>query len=673
MPKKTDIYTLKYIQQQAVVHELSELLTSQSEDELEKEDGGLPIPEHDSRGSQLITPFIEGDFPPLSAQVSPPPTILVPPPAEESDFYSLWNSVVNNGDSSDRESESDVKSSESTAGLKTPLQAWACKYNIPNTAINSLLGILKPYHPELPHDSRTLKRTPTHTSLKDLVNGQYGHLGPKKIILSKLNGGFKSASSEVELDIFFDGVKLFQNVSSEAWPILVRCVNLIDSRPAVVGIFYGDGKPNPVEAYLADLIAELKELITDGISFRNFKYKVRVRFYLGDAPARAYIKCTAGHSSKHGCERCDEEGVYIDFVVYSTKTGNERTDASFDERRDPEHHKGISPLTEIGAKFISQVRLDPTNLIDIGIFKRFLEFIFTRASVQNRSSSATIFAEFLEVFYKFIPCEFTRKKLFKRFGKWKSKEYRLLLLYLCPVILKFLLREEVYKLYLLLYVAILIMNSDVLIEDHLSDANRFLIGFVKESANIFGREFVVYNVHSALHLASDVARFGKLKNFWAYPFEDCLGGLKKLVQSSSRPLQQVIRRLIEKDQAEKTAGESSQEDIVDLLYEHCNGPVGDLCANAQFSRYKTEQYTLTLSMPDNCVCLSDGRFNLVQNIVRCKAMTVKIVVKMIESVSDFFTFPMRSSDVGVYVVGCLSDDLHYYCISDVLFKCVLLP
>lgn len=50
-----------------------------------------------------------------------------------------------------------------------------------------------------------------------------------------------------------------------------------------------------------------------------------------------------------------------------------------------------------------------------------------------------------------------------------------------------------------------------------------------------------------LHLISDVMRFGNVMNFSAYPFEDKLGGLKRLIKTSSKPLQQICHRLCERE------------------------------------------------------------------------------------------------------------------------------
>lgn len=53
----------------------------------------------------------------------------------------------------------------------------------------------------------------------------------------------------------------------------------------------------------------------------------------------------------------------------------------------------------------------------------------------------------------------------------------------------------------------------------------------------------MYNIHNLVHLADDAQHFGSLDNFSAFPIENYLGMLKKLVRKAHPPLQQVIRRL----------------------------------------------------------------------------------------------------------------------------------
>ena len=58
--------------------------------------------------------------------------------------------------------------------------------------------------------------------------------------------------------------------------------------------------------------------------------------------------------------------------------------------------------------------------------------------------------------------------------------------------------------------------------------------------------FTVYNVHSLIHLSSDVEHFKcSLNDVSAFPFENYLQTLKKSVRQSQNPIAQVTKRLTE--------------------------------------------------------------------------------------------------------------------------------
>lgn len=67
--------------------------------------------------------------------------------------------------------------------------------------------------------------------------------------------------------------------------------------------------------------------------------------------------------------------------------------------------------------------------------------------------------------------------------------------------------------------------------------------FVKKAAILYGKSFVCYNIHNLIHLEGDVTRFGPLHTFSAYPFENKLGQIKRLLRKSEKPLQQIVKRL----------------------------------------------------------------------------------------------------------------------------------
>ena len=69
--------------------------------------------------------------------------------------------------------------------------------------------------------------------------------------------------------------------------------------------------------------------------------------------------------------------------------------------------------------------------------------------------------------------------------------------------------------------------------------------FVLNSSILYGNAFVTFNIHNLIHVSDDVMRFGPIYSFSAYPFENFLGIIKRLLRKSERPLQQIVKRIYE--------------------------------------------------------------------------------------------------------------------------------
>ncbi|XP_052129596.1 uncharacterized protein LOC127750926 [Frankliniella occidentalis] len=575
----------------------------------------------------------------------------------------------------DGQSASDEEADEAEDPLTVSLRQWAVQFKVPLVAVDSLLTLLQPHHPTLPKSAKTLLKTPRERPLfKQLLNGKYCHIGLKKGLLSRTSKGIKPNTESISLDIFVDAFKIYDTGSNKCTAILGRSLDLIDKRPFVVGLFYGAGDPNPIEDFLSDYITEMHVLLADGISVLNQNFPVRVRLYEADALGRAYLKGTASHSSRDGCERCTQVGPHHGHQCYSTEVSEPpRTDVSFRDLRDQQHHNYVSPLTQLPTGFISQFPFCAMHLLDLGICRRYLSFIVETGqgplNARMTAAQMNLLSDLLNTCSNFIPVEFTRKPSLKRLKSWRASELKMFMLYLAPVLLCFVEKDEIFKLFMLLHTSVFIMHSDNLIRSHLQAAKENLQLFVQYSAQLLGPGFVVYNVHSALHLHEDVERHGKLSSFSGYPFEDMLGQLKRVVRSPNRPLEQVFRRLAEK---EKTA-ERQERRRISLLREHRNGPVPmNVDFNAQFSQYNHDLYTLKISIPNNCVGLADGKYGLVVNILS-SLDDILLVVKVFRRTADIYDFPMPSTTLGSCVVGDLDDHLQTYNISDLVFKCFMLP
>ena len=123
--------------------------------------------------------------------------------------------------SSDSEEE-DVSVNDLTSRLAT----WASEFNISFVAIASLLSVLRPFHPSLPKDPRTLLKTPRicTNEIKSIAGGSYFHFG----IVDSVSKLLQKCSicldgiKQVFLQINIDGLPLFKSSNTQFGPILGR-------------------------------------------------------------------------------------------------------------------------------------------------------------------------------------------------------------------------------------------------------------------------------------------------------------------------------------------------------------------------------------------------------------------------------------------------------------------
>ena len=133
-----------------------------------------------------------------------------------------------------------------------------------------------------------------------------------------------------------------------------------------------------------------------------------------------------------------------------------------------------------------------------------------------------------------VPSEFSRKpKGIEELDRWKACELRQFVLYTGLVCLHGLVSNEVYSNFMLLSVAVYILLC-----------RKFCI---RPYGRMYGPEFVSYNVHSTVHLADEVKLHGPLYNISAFPFENYLGKIKKMMRKPGATLQQVVKRMSEKN------------------------------------------------------------------------------------------------------------------------------
>ena len=108
---------------------------------------------------------------------------------------------------------------------------------------------------------------------------------------------------DVSLQINIDGPPLLRSSNKQFGPILERLTKPCYSKPFVTGLCSGDQKTTNVHEYTEELVSELENLFQIGfLIFVNEEIRSRytVSIIIYDAPAKAFVKQTKGHSGHHG-------------------------------------------------------------------------------------------------------------------------------------------------------------------------------------------------------------------------------------------------------------------------------------------------------------------------------------------------------------------------------------
>jgi len=555
--------------------------------------------------------------------------------------------------------------------LSDEIVDWAIQYDISHVAVTALLGLLRKFHPDLPKDSRTIFNSDGVTSpvaVKHVAGGAYYHFGIEHGLIAVVSEfGIKNPET-IELQINIDGLPLHKSTNAQFWPILGFVSNCLYREPFVIGLFHGSSKPCNIAEYLNDFVSELQTLQTTGITCNNKTYKIALTAVICDTPARAFVKNTKGHAGYFGCDKCSVEGAYVDGRMSFPETNAElRTDHSFRAMLNDDHHIGPSPFTQLPIDMISSFPLDYMHLSCLGVMRKLL-YLWMRGPLQVRIGRQAVdnLSQTLVTFKEQVPVEFARKPRSLAFlDRWKATEFRQFLLYTGMIALRGVVDDVLYNNFMLLSVSMYILLSPHLCHKFSAYAGELLHTFVNNFGEIFGKQYLSYNVHATAHLANEAKVHGPLDNISGFVFENYLGKLKKLVRKPHAPLQQVVRRLSERSLMVKPMP-------VDLLQkEHLLGPVpSNFSYCQQYREYHQREYKITLTHKDSCILIDDS-VALVQNFLSADSDTFVVFQKFMH-LTSYYTYPVDSAQFEVFMVAELDKELHVAPLKDIRRKCVIL-
>ena len=472
---------------------------------------------------------------------------LSPPSSPEEQEQAVTFDQFFGDSSSSSESEEEVEPENDDANFLANLRESLLP--VPRSVADNILAAVRMKVPWLPRDSRTLQKTPRSVHVEKDNRGSYFSFCLPEILSN--SALFNDKRGDIVLQLSADGIPLYRSSSQEAWVLSCRLLSPVISKPFILRIYVGQGKPER-EMFLVPVVNELSILLDDGIMLNNGKRNVSLHSIIADAPARSFLRASVGHNHRLACERCSVQGTWEDNrMLYPTYTARPRTDESFrysEECEDVEHRNGDSPLLRLpGHDIVRDFPLDILHLVFLGVVRKLI-FLWhsgplrTRIPLRVRDS----ISEALVSLSSYVPSCFSRKfRSFRLVKYWKSTEYSLFLYYAGVVVLQNPgVPKAIYENFLLLSSAMWLLRRKPSPES-VDTAEKILEEFVSHSKRLYGDSIMTFNFHSIRHLCEDVRFFGSLENIQAYPFESFLYKVKRRVRTGSAPLVQIIKRTVE--------------------------------------------------------------------------------------------------------------------------------
>lgn len=540
--------------------------------------------------------------------------------------------------------------------LSEQLRAVAVEENMNLSTLSKILHVLRPHHPTLPLDARTLLQTRHNVSITNMGTGRYLHIGIKAGLLLMQNYFSQLGGAPLQLIFNIDAFSMTKGGEKNCWPILCKVSNT-PCDVFAVGIYEGEYKPECFNTYLQELVSELKDIQIYGFQFNGVHIQVRIKAFIMDAPVSASVLGIVPYNGYNGCRKCITKGEYFGNVVFPEVNASLRTDDSFRKRIHAMHHKRTTILESIPIDIVDCIPLDPMHLLYLGVVKQMIGLWIE--SKMSLGSISTV-NDRLDKISKYYPQEFQKKTLrIDNYKMWKASDFRVFLLYSGPVVLKGVVSISIYKHFMALSTAARILSSTSHLRHNVA-AQDLLLYVVKHFGTLYGVSQITYNVHSLIHLARDSAKFGPLGTFSAFQFQSFLGKLKRRVRSALTPLEQICNKINEfRGSSGEPIGQVSQS-ILSMQVTGTN----------KFMRASFPEYTICAKKNgDNCVLLKSGI------AVKVTAFTVnnKFYGEEVSNIREFYDKPCSLKNLHFIFVGSFSGREIEFNVNEIDFKMVFLP
>lgn len=547
--------------------------------------------------------------------------------------------------------------------LSTFLKQWTIRNNVSHKCLNEQLSYFKQFFPTLPKDSRTLLGTPISSNIIDMAPGKYLHIGVKKGLEEYLSS-LHDIPDSISIDFNIDGVPISRSTTSSFWTIQGKCV--LSKKIFVVGVYHGYHKPDNFNDFLRPFVSEMKELMKD-YAYQGNSVKIKIGVIICDTPAKAAILGIKNHGGYSSCPACFVVGDYINNRMTLQETdARKRTDESFRQREDHDHHKNITILAELDIDLVAQFPLDYLHIVLLGVMKKFLKML-TLGTIESLLHSRNINAinKRIKNITSSIPKEFQKHYLpsISKLHEYKASHFRSFLLYVGPFVMQDIIGKEQYNHFMCLHVAIYLLCHEKLPNNIINFCKNLLDKYVNDFKIVYGKHHIVYVVHALCHIADDVLRHGNLEKFSSFPYESFNYKIKNMLRKHELPLAQINRRLEELSNLERgkieviNYPELKEKSIVTI----------DNLKRVIYKKIIFEHFEITNNQRNMWF------FTKTKNIVKFMHAVKKhdgiyLFGSEVTDKTNFFTEPIFSSNINIFKTGLKDETPKYWKADSILTK-----
>jgi len=171
--------------------------------------------------------------------------------------------------------------------------------------------------------------------------------------------------------------------------------------------------------------------------------------------------------------------------------------------------------------------------------------------------------------------------------------------------------------------------------ENVNYARELLVKFVELLPSFYGADSQVMNSHNLIHLADDV-EYTKtyLSNISAFPFENCLGKIKRMITGRKNPLAQLIRRVSEQNKCPEMIKKNCVHRKKIVIINN------DMSNECELKSIVWRGVELNTSKPNNIVKINTGEVLFTTRIVRSKDHSIIFHGNIFKNVTDAVT-PLR--------------------------------